>query len=155
MTEDLVEQISNLPDDAAVAALVAMLDLGDASTDDVNELATIQRDFASSARPELGVILQTSATAGELARTTLAYLAERDSSAEVAAAVDHRPQVAQRDPVTLAIGGLVLLALKSEVELKRGSTGKWSFSYHLKPTKDSALANILGKLWALCGGVRP
>jgi hypothetical protein len=92
------------------------------------------------------------ASPGDLARATLAYLAEREPGGPVSEAVRRPRPPGQRDPLSLAVGGLIVLVLKSEVQLKRTSTGKWTFSYHLKPTKDSSLVAILTKLWGLYGG---
>lgn len=158
MSEDLTSQIGDLSDEDAVAALAFVLDLEEASTQDVERLQEdenrLPEAFANT--PDLGEITAAAGqheTAGDLARATLAYLAGQESVRPlVAQAVANPRRAGQRDPLTLAIGGLVLLALKSDVELKRTTSGKWSFHYRLKPTKDSALAGILSKLWGLATG---
>jgi hypothetical protein len=153
MNDDLAGRIGGLSDQDAMAALAFVLDLEDASTQDVERLQEVENRlpeaFANTA--DLGEITAAAQkeTAGDLARATLVYLAGQEPARHlVVRAVESPRHEAQRDPLTLAIGGLVLLALKSDVELKR-TAGKWSFHYRLKPTKDSALAGILAKLWGL------
>ena len=46
----------------------------------------------------------------------------------------------------MAVGALVLFALRSEVELRRDPDRGWSFHFHHRPMKDSALGTIFAKL---------
>ena len=90
---------------------------------------------------------------GELARATLVYLA--------AARPDLVPVIGQavaladdstREPA-LFVGALVVLALQTEVKLTRDSQGKWSFTVHKRPVRDSTLGQVITKLIsAYCPG---
>jgi hypothetical protein len=149
-------RIGALSDEDAIAALVFVLDLEEASNQDLARLNATDDALpeAFAATPDLDQIAAPTpdASAGDVARAALSYLAGQETTSQLVSTAVQRPRrEGQRDPLTLAIGGLVLLALKSDVELKRTTTGKWSFHFHLKPTKDSALAGILGKLWGLFG----
>ncbi len=151
-------RIAELSDEDAIAALAFVLDVEDASTEDLNELQADERALpeAFGATPHLGEVIspeQGGASRGDLARAALGYLAGQPATRElVDKAVNVPRRVGQRDPLSFAIGGLVLLALKSDVELKRSPSGKWAFHFRIKPTKDSALAGILSKMWQLFGG---
>ncbi len=50
---------------------------------------------------------------------------------------------------TLALGGLVLIALQTEITIDRNTAGQWQFRLHKKAMRDSALGQLLGKLLAL------
>jgi hypothetical protein len=159
MGGDLTERIGGLSDADAIAALAFVLDVEDASVQAMEQFREAEGQLreAFAATPGLGDITSpdASATPGDLARAALIYLAGQERARElVGKAVDRPRPEGQRDPFTFAIGGLVLLALKSDIELKRTTSGKWSFSYRLKPTKDTALAGILAKMWGLFGGGR-
>ena len=56
------------------------------------------------------------------------------------------------DPLTLAVGGLVILALQTEVTLERDKAGRWRFRMRKQPMKDSTLGSLLGKLVAAATG---
>jgi hypothetical protein len=53
------------------------------------------------------------------------------------------------EPATLAFGGLVLIALQTEIKIDRNSTGQWQFRLHKKAMRDSTLGQLLGQLLAL------
>ncbi len=53
------------------------------------------------------------------------------------------------EPATLALGGLVLLALQTEIKIDRNTTGQWQFRLHKKAMRDSTLGRLLGKLLVL------
>jgi hypothetical protein len=157
VNDDLTRRIGALPDEDAIVALVFVLDVEDASNQDVAQLRTAEEMLpeAFATTPDLAEITAPvqGTTAGDLARTALIYLAGQEPTSELVSNAVERPcREGQRDPLSFAIGGLVLLALKTDVELKRTTSGKWSFHFRLKPTKDSALAGILAKLWTLYGG---
>ncbi len=158
MSGDLAGDIASLSDEDAVAALAFILDLEDGTTEDMRELEAVQGHLpeAFEQTPDIGEFgaPDQNASPGDLARATLAYLAEHEPGGLVGEAVRRRRPVGKRDPLSLAVGGLIVLALKSEVQLKRTSTGKWTFSYHLKPTKDSSLVAVFTKLWGIYGGGR-
>jgi hypothetical protein len=50
-----------------------------------------------------------------------------------------------REPA-LFVGALVVLALQTEVKLTRDSQGKWSFTVHKRPLRDSTLGLVITKL---------
>jgi hypothetical protein len=88
---------------------------------------------------------------GELAKVTLLHL--------VATRPDLIPVITQAtrladgegtrfEPVTLAVGGLVMLALQTEVKLTRNAQGKWAFTFHKHPMRDSTLGQVISKLIA-------
>lgn len=52
------------------------------------------------------------------------------------------------EPATLALGGLVLLALQTEIKVERNTTGEWRFRLHKKAMRDSTLGRLLGQLLA-------
>jgi len=53
------------------------------------------------------------------------------------------------EPATLALGGLVLIALQTEIKVDRNTAGQWQFRLHKKAMRDSTLGQLLGKLFAL------
>ncbi len=157
MGGDLIGRIEGLSDTDAVAALVFVLDLEDASTEDMNELREDETALAEAfdATPGLDqdIAPEQGASRGDLARSALIYLAGQEATGDlVGKAVNRGRPEGKRDPLSFALGGLILLALKSDVELKRTPDGKWSFHFRIKPTRDSALAGLLTKLWGLFGG---
>jgi hypothetical protein len=158
MNDDIAEQISRLSDADAIAALAFALDLEDASAQDAEQLAEIEGRLpeAFAATPDLAAEVAPAddaeqAGAGDVARATLAYLAQRNPGLVADAVRKPRP-AGKRDLLTLAVGGLVVLALKADVQIKRNTAGKWSFSFRLVPTQDTALAGVLSKLMSLVGG---
>ena len=156
LSDDLMGQIGGLSDADAIAALALVLDVEDASSEVLEQLQMTQDQLAEAFASTPGLHAVTApeqgATQGEVARAALSYLAGSESVRQLVGQAVARPRrEGQRDPFTFAVGGLVLLALKSDVQLQRTTSGKWSFSFRLKPTNDTALADILGKLWTLFG----
>lgn len=147
---ELVSQIAVLDDGRAITALrlvlerqgqpVDPIDLRDAQ--DHLEQALNQPGVRQLAEPD------PNATPGVLARTALEHLAGTDQAAAdlVKHAIAHAAQPAQRDPVTLAVGALVLYAFRAEVTLKRDPAHGWTFQLHTKPISDSTLVRLLGQL---------
>ena len=90
-------------------------------------------------------------TEGDLARTTLTYLAATHS--ELLPVIDHAVRLAEDttrfEPATLALGGLVLIALQTEIKIDRNTGGQWQFRFHKKAMRDSTLGQLVGKLLAL------
>jgi hypothetical protein len=155
---DLNGRVSVLSDTDAIAALIFLLDLEDATVENMEYLQALQdglpEAFATAADVGEFAAPEPDTSLGDLARAALVYLAEQGPSGgeRVRQALERPRPVGQRDPVTFAVGGLIVLALRSDLELKRTPAGKWSFSYRLKPVKDSQLGVILSKLWGLFGG---
>jgi hypothetical protein len=90
-------------------------------------------------------------TEGDLARATLTHLAA--SHPELVPIIDHAVRLAEDttrfEPAILALGGLVLIALQTEITIDRNTTGQWQFRLHEKAMRDSTLGRLLGKLLAL------
>ncbi len=88
---------------------------------------------------------------GDLARATLTYLAA--TRPELAPVIHHAIRMAEDatrfEPTTLAVGGLALLALHTEIKIERNTAGEWQFRLHKKALRDSTLGRLLGQLLAL------
>jgi len=109
----------------------------------VHEALTTSTGLAGYAQPGIA------AGPGDLARATLQHLAvtRPDLVPVITRAID-LPDGGVRDPVTLMVGALVVLALQTEVKLTRNAKGHWTFAFHKHPMRDSALAQVISKLLA-------
>jgi hypothetical protein len=91
-------------------------------------------------------------SAGDLARDTLAYLAQTQPETVhvIGRAITMTGPGAgmgsRFDPATLAVGALVVLALQTDVHLERANTGKWKLTIHKKAMSDATLARLLARL---------
>jgi hypothetical protein len=91
-------------------------------------------------------------TPGALARDALNYLAaEKPDLAgplERAIAMSGDPLGAQSrfEPLSVSAGVLVVLALQTDLQIERGTNGKWRFKVHKKAMSDNALTRLLAKL---------
>jgi len=134
---DTADYQHRLPDPAGLRALET--GLRDATTDDPG--------LTGYAEPGAA------ADAGDLARAALLHLAATrpDLAPVIARAIDD-PGSAVRDPVTLTVGALVVLALQTEVKLTRNTQGRWTFTVHKHPTRDSTLGQVISKLLAYLTG---
>ena len=85
---------------------------------------------------------------GDLARAALVYLAEQGgvSREDVAHALDRPSPAGQRDPFTLVLVGVVVLALRPKIDIQRDPLKGWKFVFRTEPLTDSAMAKVLGKL---------
>lgn len=92
---------------------------------------------------------------GELARAALAHLvtSRPELSPVLGRAISLPTDTARFDPATLAVGGLVMIALQTELKLSRNESGQWRFSLHKKPMRDSTLGRVLAKLIGLYGTI--
>ncbi len=153
-------RIADLSDPQAIRILALVLDYDRPLPDPswLADLDTRLREAATDPDPDSALAdltdftsLTASApvTSGALARATLAYLLDTRPALvpvldrALALSVD---DTSRFDPATLAIGGLVLLALQTEVELTRSERGRWRFRFHKQPMRDSAFGQLLGKL---------
>jgi hypothetical protein len=95
----------------------------------------------------------TTVDAGDLARATLLHLTATnpDLVPVITRAIDD-PSYAVRDPVTLTVGALVVLALQTEINLTRNAQGRWTFTLHKHPIRDSTLGQVISKLLAYLPG---
>ncbi len=93
------------------------------------------------------------ATDGDLARAALEHLAaqSQDNRDLVARAAALSAGEVEREPVTLAVGALVLLVFRTELRLEHNPGQGWKFQLRTRPLSDSAVARILGQLL----GTRP
>jgi hypothetical protein len=77
---------------------------------------------------------------GGLARAALQHLAAtRPDLIPVITHAIEFPGPALRDPVTLTVGAVVLLALQTEIKLTRDTRGHWTLTMHKHPVRDSTL----------------
>jgi len=146
--------IDALTDLQAIRVLALVVD-HHAPLPDPTRLRELDTAFAHAADdPDLRPYLRPGApppSHGDLARATLTHLSA--TRPELTLAIDRAVRLADDttrfEPATLAVGGLVLLALQTEVEVKRNTAGKWQFRLHKKALHDSTLGRLLGQLLAL------
>lgn len=134
---DTADYQDRLPDPAGLRALET--GLRDAAADDT-ALATYAQPAAA-------------ADAGDLARATLLHLAAAHPNLVpvITRAIDD-PGYVVREPVSLTVGALVVLALQTEVKLTRNAQGRWTFTVHKHPMRDSTLGQVISKLLAYLPG---
>ena len=163
---DLLEQIEQLSDRQAIGALDLVLQSRQEDTAQ-SKLKAKERELREAlAQPE--VRQQVAARAapspapeptgtdqdgdlarrGDLARATLAYLVEQGDEYRdaVAHAVARPAPPGTRDPFTLAVVGLVVLALRPVVDFGYDRERGWRFNFKTEPLKDSTMGKLLGKL---------
>jgi hypothetical protein len=155
LAEDVVVRISQLSDRQAVAALELVVQSRELDTDQTTLQAQEEGLRAALAQPEQRRELEAAAEMppapadrGELARAALVVLIEEGGEYREAVihALDRPAPVGTRDPLTLAIVGLVVLALRPKLDLQRDPQQGWRFRLQTEPLKDSAMAKVLGKL---------
>jgi len=149
------EQVDRLPDQQAIAVLALVLErqklLPDATR--LRELDAQVSAAAAESDIAQGVPAVTeSVSDGELARSTLSYLlAETPALSSVidrAITLSATDDGTRFEPVTMAVGALVVLALQTDVKLERNTAGKWRLAVHKKAMSDSALGAVLTRLIA-------
>jgi hypothetical protein len=64
----------------------------------------------------------------------------------VARAAAIEPAPSEREPVSLAVGALVLLAFRTDLRLEHHPGTGWALKIHTKPLSDSAVGKILSQL---------
>jgi hypothetical protein len=143
--------IAGLDDARAIAVLQLVLDRQGVLTD-AADLRREQDHLAEAlpgalseglAEPEPG------ATAGDLARTALAHLAATGQVSQglIAQAAAIEPGPGERELVTFAVGALVLLAFRTELQLDHDPGQGWKIKVRTRPLSDSAVGKILGQLF--------
>jgi hypothetical protein len=150
MTET-VAVIAGLDDNRAVRVLRLVLDRQGSLVD----AAELRRDQDHLAEALPGALAEgladpdPGATAGDLARTALAHLAATGQASpeliEQAAAIEPGP--GERELLTLAVGALVLLAFRTDLQLEHDPGHGWKIKVRTKPLSDSAVGKILGQLF--------
>jgi hypothetical protein len=146
--------IDPLTDHQAIRVLALVVDQ-QAPLPDPTRLRELQTALSHAVdNPDLQPHLQAdtpSPTEGDLARTTLTYLAA--TRPKLVPVIDHAVRLAEDttrfEPAALALGGLVLIALQTEIKIDRNTAGQWQFRLHKKAMRDSTLGQLLGKLLAL------
>ena len=146
--------IAALTDTQAIQALALVVTRGKPPAPSDPELESHLREAATNTTranettaSDVSILPPT--TDADLARLALNYLA---TTAEYAADVDRaiaitRDQPTERfEPTTMVIGGLILLALQTEVSLDRDQHGRWKFRFHKHHMRDTTLGTLLGKL---------
>jgi hypothetical protein len=134
---DTADHETRLPDPAQLRALETGL----------SEATATDTGLAGYAQP--GVTTD----AGDLARATLVHLAAtRPGLIPVITRAIDDPGHTVREPVTLTAGALVVLALQTEVKLTRNAQGRWTFTVHKHPMRDSTLGQVISKLLAYLPG---
>jgi hypothetical protein len=141
------ETIAALTDDQAVQALALVVYRDRPPTPADPDLRSHLQQAARDTDPT-GLPVRPGASEGDLARGTLGYLATTDRAADVerAVAITLGRPTERFDPATLIIGGLVLLALQTEISLDRDPHGRWRFRFHKQPMSDTTLGTVLGQL---------
>ena len=134
---DTADYQNRLPDPAQLRALETGL----------RDAAASESGLAGYARPGI------TADAGDLARATLLHLAAtRSNLVPVITRPIDDPGSAVREPVSLTVGALVVLALQTEVKLTRNAQGRWTFTVYKHPMRDSTLGQVISKLLAYLPG---
>jgi hypothetical protein len=141
------DTIAALTDDQAVQALALVVYQDRPPTPADPDLRSHLQQ-AARRTDATGLPVQPGASEGDLARGTLGYLATTDRAADIKRAVSITlSQPTERfEPATLIIGGLVLLALQTEISLDRDQHGRWRFRFHKHPMSDTTLGTVLGQL---------
>jgi hypothetical protein len=160
---DLAERIEKLSNEDAIGALELVVrhqnpgsgDLALRAGEAQRRLRQALADPRARRELEARASVQLAATGeddlsrgGDLARVMLRYLAEQGviQRNDVAHALDRPAPVGERDPVTLAIVGFVVLALRPKMDIEHNPGEGWKFSFKTDPLKDTAMAKVLGKL---------
>ncbi len=145
----ITDRVAALSDEQAVTTLALVLERQGLTVDPFTQAeqeahlreALTQPEITDSVEPTPG------ATRGDLARTALAYLAEGDDATR--GLIDHAMQIApraDRDPLLLATGALVLLAFRADIDLTHEPGKGWKFRFRTKGLSDSTIGKLLSQL---------
>lgn len=151
---ELTSQIAALDDGRAITVLRLVLDRQGQPVDPI-DLRDAQDHLEQALRqPAVRQLADPdpAATPGVLARTALIHLAADDAGRDlIQQAITRATPPAQRDPVTLAVGALVLYAFRAEITLHRDPAQGWTFTLHTKPISDTTLGRLLSQLLGAFG----
>jgi hypothetical protein len=144
--------IAALDDTTAIRVLADIADYR-APLPDPAQLRAMETGLrqAITTSPALAVYAQPGApaAAGDLARATLQHLAAtRPDLAPVITRATSHPGHHTRDPAALTVAALA----ETEVKLTRTTHGRWSFTIHKHPMRDSGLAQVITRLLAYLNG---
>jgi hypothetical protein len=138
------DTVASLDERDALRVLALVVDYGGELPDPVRS-REIEERIQSAAQETAAQPV----SAGELAREALSYLAETPESAAVIGKAVAIPADGSRfEPGALAIGALILIALKTEVKLTRSEEGRWSLLIHKPSMSDSRLGALVDKVLA-------
>ncbi len=146
--------IAELSDPEAIRSLALVANyqgLGSATTDEAQVEDRLREALSDPKLAAYTLHTTTYLTDGELARRTLSCLIEQGLAPAqlVEQAIDLAKGPGERfDLPTFAIGGLILAALQTEVELERSPEGHWRFRLHKQPMRESTLGQLLTALIA-------
>ena len=146
----LTGSIATLDEATAVRVLADIADY-QARLPDPAQLRTMEAGLREALATDPGLTGYTrpgaEASAGDLARATLQHLAAtRTDLTEILTRTMDAPEHETRDPVTLTVAALVLIALQTEVRLTRSAQGRWTFTVHKHQMRDSSLGQVITKL---------
>ncbi|OLB76006.1 MAG: hypothetical protein AUI14_19820 [Actinobacteria bacterium 13_2_20CM_2_71_6] len=149
---EAIEMVNSLSDDQAVRALALVLRYRGTVPDPALLREAEDHLREAAADPSLTEYRDPGdgSDAGALSRAALIHLAASDPEV-IERAVYAAEEVNRYDAVSIAVGGLVLLALQTEVELTRNEKGRWRLHIHKKAMRDSTLGRLLTKLISLYG----
>lgn len=147
-----MEQIATLPDDAALRAITLIIAY-ERLTPSPNERVELEEKLREAVGdPELAdYAAATVPSAGDIARTTLALIAEGTNAdpklINDAIGLAQRPDRSGLEAVGLF--PLVAGILQTQVKFERKVDGKWTFLFNKTPASDSTLGKLLGQLISL------
>ncbi len=146
----IVDRVAALSEEQAVRTLALVLHRHGLSVDPFTQAEQQAHLREALHQPEItaSVSPQPGATRGDLARTALTHLADRDETTR--GLIEHAMGIApsvERDPtLLLGTGALVLLAFRADIELAHEPGHGWRFRFHTTGLSDSALSKLLSQL---------
>ena len=149
------DAIATLPDGQAIATLQLVLERQGYAADAAELRASQAHLVEALGQPDAHDLAEAdpSATEGALARTALAHLAADPGARELVeraitiTASDPDRSQERFEPITLAVGALVLLAFRTDLSLQHDPGKGWTFKLRTKPLSDSAVGKILSQLF--------
>jgi hypothetical protein len=152
---EMASQIAALDDGRAIAALHLVLERQGQPVDPIDLRDTQEHLEQALHKPATRQLAEPdpTATPGALARTALTHLAATGQDAQdlIQHAITRATPPGQRDPITLAVGALVLYAFRAEIKLHRDPAQGWTFDLHTKPISDTTLGRLLSQLLGAFG----
>ncbi|MGH8060103.1 MAG: hypothetical protein ACREOH_23180 [Candidatus Entotheonellia bacterium] len=154
--EALSEHIDKLSDQAAVAMLELVLRRAGLAPDPFakdNPDDQLREALGQPDLPSFGPALPRPPTDGDRARATLRYLAEGNASfnTSIAHVVSHGQPLddaVTRDAGAYTLGALVLLALHTDLEVRKQPGKGWYFHFKIKPLPASTIGNLFKILYS-------
>lgn len=154
----LYQRIHELSDPRAVSLLEMVLRQAGLSPEPLADDMVKERLRQAFTQPDLaqlqlGPLPKKVASHGELARATLVYLAEEKQGfqaiVEQALSLElQQEQAPLRDSGMLILGALVLLALRTDLDIRKDPDKGWYFHVKVKSLKDAPVNKVLSLLYA-------